>query len=166
MRHFIMHVRRASRGSAPPLNCGVRRLVKAPIESQPLSEREAFENGYYYFVTAVEILSLPASAQCERMGNYNTAWELKDDVGAGSHLLRSPSSSRLSEAQRAAIVALLAAVAEVPANELPAGDSREANLAAMQHPAWMPLRPKAAALLELLAPATQECKRYLKLGGE
>jgi hypothetical protein len=26
VRHFIMHTRRASRGSAPPLNCGVMRL--------------------------------------------------------------------------------------------------------------------------------------------
>ena len=29
VRHFIMHVHHASHGSAPPLNCGVRRHVNA-----------------------------------------------------------------------------------------------------------------------------------------
>jgi hypothetical protein len=32
VRHFIMHVRRASRGSAPPLNCGVRRVMNVAIQ--------------------------------------------------------------------------------------------------------------------------------------
>jgi len=62
-----------------------------------LSEREALENSYYYFIQALEILALPASEQCERMGNYNTAWELKHDVGAVAYLLKLPDSSRLSE---------------------------------------------------------------------
>lgn len=135
--------------------------MSTPPEPGQLSERDAFENGYHYFIEALEILSLPAPAQCERMGSYNTAWELRDDIVAGSYLLQSASSSRLSEAQRAAILALLAAVAGVPVHELPTGGSNDANLAAMQHPAWIPLRAMAADLLELLAPATQECERYL-----
>ncbi len=41
-----------------------------------IREREAFENGYY-FIKALEILALDAPTQCETMGNYNVAWELK-----------------------------------------------------------------------------------------
>lgn len=53
-------------------------------ESLGISERESFENGYFYFVEAVETLSQPTDAQLQRMGYcpYNLAWELVCDVRA------------------------------------------------------------------------------------
>lgn len=137
--------------------------MPAPHESEPLSEREAFENGYYYFIQAVEVLALSAEAQCQRMGDYNVAWELKHDVAAAEHLLRSPSSDRLIQEQRNAVSSLLASLKAVPVNELPAGAGRRDNLVAMSHESWEPLRGRAIELLRLLEPATAECKRFLQL---
>jgi hypothetical protein len=136
-------------------------------ESQGISERESFENGYYYFVQAIDTLSLPADAQLQRMGNcpYNLAWELVYDVRAGEYLLRSPSSSRLSHAQRQAIEALLTELTGVP-SELFVGGGRVRNLEVMSHPFWQPLRLRAAHLLRELEPATKECRRFLNMDDE
>jgi hypothetical protein len=130
-------------------------------DAEALSEREAFENGYFYFVAALETLALPADAQCQRMGDCNVAWELKRDVGAAEYLLQSPSSARLSDAQRRAVEALLAKLARVPVDQLPSGRGRKPNLEAMTHESWAPLRSMAAEALRQLEPVTEECKRFL-----
>ena len=130
-------------------------------DSASISERESFENGYYYFVQAVETLSLAADEQCQRMNSpYNLAWELVHDLGAGKYLLRSPSSNRLSHNQRQAIEALLADIKSVP-SELFAGGGRVRNLEVMSDPFWQSLRLRAAQLLGELQSATEECRRFL-----
>lgn len=45
-----------------------------------MSEREAFEHAYHYFAQALEVLTSDPKTQCEKGGNYNVAWELKNDV--------------------------------------------------------------------------------------
>ena len=136
-------------------------------DSPAISERESFENGYYYFVQAVDTLSLSADAQCERMAGcpYNVAWDLMHDLRAGDYLLRSPSSSRLSHAQRQATEALLAHLNSVPP-ELFVGEGRVRNLEVMSHPFWQPLRLRAAQLLRELESATEECRRFLGIENE
>ena len=135
-------------------------------EPEPITERESFENGYYYFVEAVEVLSLPADVQCQRMDSpYNLAWELIHDLGAGEYLLRSPSSSRLSQAQRHAIATLLADLDGVP-SELFVGGGRVRNLEVMSQPVWQSLRLRAAQLLRELEPATEECRRFFGMENE
>ena len=134
-------------------------------EAQHPDEREAFENGFLHFAHALEVLSLPAAEQCERMGNFNVAWEIKDDVAAAAYLLRSPHVGRLSAAQREATLELLAALKDVPVKQLPGGSDPKHNRAAMNHPSWEPLRERAVKLLALLAPAIEECKRYLHTPG-
>jgi hypothetical protein len=137
-------------------------MEPTPISAgRAIQEREEFENGYYYFVRALEVLAEDAPTQCQRMGNYNVAWELKDDVSGGAYLLNYSSSARLSAEQRRGISDLVAALEGVPSTELPAGPRAQDNLAAMNHPCWEPLRLQAAQLLKLLAPATEECNRYL-----
>src|SRR5439155_23640835 len=103
-----------------------------------------------------------AATQCERMGNYNVAWELKADVSRGKQLLSYSSSSRLNAEQKQGIQDLVSALESVPTTELPAGGKTEDNLAAMNHPSWKPLRTQAAHLVALLAPATEECWRYFQ----
>lgn len=129
-------------------------------ESEPLPEREEFENAYYYFVKAIQVLSLPAEAQCQRMGDYNVAWELARDVLAGEQLLGLP-SSRLTQEQRNAVSTLLVSLKAIPVNELPAGAGRRDNLIAMGHESWEPLRHIADEVSRLLEPATEECRRFL-----
>ena len=135
-------------------------------EPEPISEREAFENGYYYFVEVVKVLSLPAEVQCQQMDTpYNLAWEFVQDLGTGAYLLRSPSSSRLSQAQRHAIEALLADLNAVP-SEFFNGEGRTRNLEVMSQPFWQSLRVRAANLLCELEPATEECRRYFGMENE
>jgi len=49
----------------------------------PLKSDEGFRTAYYYFIDAVTTLASNPDEACERMGDYNVAWELKDDVQAG-----------------------------------------------------------------------------------
>lgn len=133
-----------------------------PISAgKQIRERGEFENSYYYFVRALQVLAQDAPTQCETMGNYNVAWELKDDLLRGAHLLNYASSGRLTLEQKRGILDLVAALEGVPSAELPAGPDPKDNLAAMNHPSWEPLRKQATQLLDLLASATEECNRYL-----
>jgi hypothetical protein len=120
-----------------------------------------FHSGYRVFVQAVEMLAMPAEAQCAAMGDYNVAWELKDDVQAGKFMV---SRGYLSSEQECWVLALVGALEAVPAQVLPSGAGREINLAAMQHPSWVPLRAIAAHVIKALEPFTIENARYLNLG--
>lgn len=122
-----------------------------------LSEEDAFHNSYYYFVEAVKVLSLPAENQCETMGDYNVAWELKDDVQAGSYLT---GKGYLEPNQEAWIQTLVRALNAVPVQELSSGAGREANLSAMIHPSWVPLRIMATQVLQELQPYTEINTKY------
>lgn len=119
-----------------------------------------FHSSYRVFAEALEALAAGADQQCEAMGDFNVAWELKDDVQAGKYLI---GQGHLDSAQEAWISTLVCALDAVPANKLPAGAGRESNLAAMQHPSWIPLRVLAAIALDALSAATAGNVRYLGL---
>lgn len=106
----------------------------------------------------LDVLARPAEEQCELMGDYNTAWELRDDALAGHYLL---GSGLFTDQQEAAILEFLAAIVPVPVNDMPAGSGRAANLEAMQNPAWVPIRDLAGRLLTILAPVTAANRVYL-----
>jgi hypothetical protein len=110
-----------------------------------------FDSEYRVFAEALAMLASSAEEQCEAMGNYNVAWELKDDVQAGKYLV---GSDRLNAEQVAWILTLACALDAVPATTLPAGADRAANLAAMRHPSWIPLRVLASQAREALSSVT------------
>jgi L-alanine-DL-glutamate epimerase-like enolase superfamily enzyme len=114
---------------------------------EAISPEEAFRNGYYYFIEAVESLAADADATCRMMGDFNVAWELKDDVSAGRYLL---GKGFLAAHEEACIAGLLQAVDSVPVNRLPGGTGRNANLQAMSDSCWDNSRSLAQkALLQL-----------------
>ncbi|MEQ8035051.1 hypothetical protein [Xanthomonas sp. WHRI 6106] len=125
-----------------------------------ISTLEASHNAYDVFVFALGALADSADKQCELMGDYNTVWELRDDALAGHYLI---GSGLLTGQQEAAILEFLAAIDPIPVNEMPFGSGRAANLAAMQNPAWEPIRDLAQQLLALLAPVTAANRAYLGL---
>jgi len=114
-----------------------------------ISEEEGFSLAYRVFWDAVNMLAQNAVTQCNMMGNYNVAWELKSDISAGSYLTKSNSSS-LSQEQKSGIDNLIEALASVPDSVLISAKSASANLSAMNHLCWEPLRAQASELLELL----------------
>lgn len=113
---------------------------------------EARHNAYFYFVQAVATLAAEPEMQCELMGDYNVAWEIKDDVGAGRFLA---DWGLLSGHQREAILSLVEALDSVPADALDGGQGREVNLLAMRNVAWGPLRSQATEVLAVLDPLTK-----------
>jgi len=110
-----------------------------------------FDSAYREFAEALAVLAASPEEQCEAMGNFNVAWELKDDVQAGKYLV---DSGRLNAEQVAWILTLACALDAVPTTTLPAGPGRAENLAAMQHPSWIPLRVLASQAREALSAAT------------
>jgi hypothetical protein len=111
--------------------------------SEPLNDRESFENGYYYFVQALKALAAPLTEQRAIYGSANAgaAWELKHDVLAGTYLFNCESCS-LSPLHHDRIQDLVKQMDSVPAT------------ADLSHPSWAPLRVKASELLNLLEPVT------------
>jgi hypothetical protein len=125
-----------------------------------ISDEEEFHSSYRVFIRAIEVLSYPAEQQCSAMGDYNVAWEMKEDAAAGKYLV---GRGYLSPSQEAWVSALAAALEAVPAQVLPAGKGRDKSLEAMRHPSWVPLRAIAVQTLEALHPFTTANSKYLQL---
>lgn len=126
-----------------------------PFQISPL---QAMHNAYDVFHFTLEALASAPERQCELMGDYNTAWALRDDTLCARYLV---GTGFLSESQEAAVLALLDQVEPLPVDTLPSGSGRAVNLAAMQDPAWEPVRVSARCLLETLAPVTAANRAYL-----
>ncbi|WP_146092620.1 hypothetical protein [Xanthomonas arboricola] len=127
-------------------------------DSPQMSAIEASHLSYNVFLFTVETLAKPAEEQCQAMGDYNTAWELRDDALYGHNLI---GTGFFTEQQESAVLAFMAAVRPVPVNDMPGGSGRTANLAAMRHPAWEQVRLLAKALLEILAPVTEANRTFI-----
>lgn len=121
-------------------------------------DAEDFLSSYRVFFEALRMLASSAEEQCQLMGDFNVAWELKDDVQAGKYLV---GQGYLNSEQEAWLLALVGALEAVPARVLPAGAGRDTNMIAMQHPSWIPLRTIAAHVLEVLAPFSKEHAHFL-----
>lgn len=129
----------------------------------PISEEESFTLSYGYFWQALSILAKDAETQCEIMGNYNVAWEIKDDVGAGKYLLNAQSSS-LSQEQRACIASLVQDLESIPPSVFANGTSADGSVNAMHHPCWVPLRACASLLLQQLPLPSHEFRQSDRSG--
>jgi hypothetical protein len=132
-----------------------RSSVSLSPEDEPTPE-EVFFVGFRVFQMSVEFAALPPVEQCQAMGSFNTAWELREDLLDGKHLL---GQGRLTSEQEASIRALLAVVEQV--QSLPGGVGLEQNLSAMQHPSWEPVRTAAARTLSQLAPVVAANPEHL-----
>lgn len=133
----------------------------ATTDADLIADEGEFHSSYRIYLNALEMLAEPPENQCQLMGDYNVAWELKEDVLAGKYLVN---RGYLSASQEAWVVAMASALETVSTLVLPAGPGREANLLAMQSPNWEPLRFLAAEVVRQLAPFTALNSSYLRLG--
>lgn len=127
-------------------------------DTQQASSIEASHLAYDVFIFTVETLASAPEVQCDTIGCYNTASELRDNALAGHYLV---GSGLFSEQQEGAVLLFLAAVHGVPVNGMPSGAGRASNLAAMQHPAWEPIRALSRNLLTTLASVTALNQAFL-----
>ncbi len=126
----------------------------------PEQDEDEFHNSFRLYLSSLEMLAEAAEVQCELMGNYNVAWELKDDACAGRFLV---GRGYLTAEQEAWVQALSLALGALNTQVLPAGASKEANLAAMNHPGWEPMRYLAKEVIQQLAPLATINAKYLGL---
>ena len=131
-----------------------------------MDRAESDQNGFFYFVKALEILSMDAVAQCETKGNYNTPWEIQHDVADWAVLAESsilPLTYEQQDAIRSLSHQLLSLPMAAIAPDGMAMTTHSGCVAGMRHPDWEPLRMKAKLLLALLEPVIAENRRYLNL---
>ncbi len=114
---------------------------------EAISEEEFFHYAYRSFINATETLTADPLTQCQWMGDYNVAWEVKHDVSAGQSLL---GQGELTPEQEEEISNLVSALQTIPTEILDSGVGRESNLIAMSHPSWHPIRAQAASVLKVL----------------
>jgi len=131
-----------------------------------MDQAESDQNGFFYFIRALEILAMDAESQCKAGGNYNTPWEVQHDVADFVGLAESPALALTHEQQDAMKdicqeLLLLPKAAIAP--EGMAMTTHAGCIAGMRHPAWEPLRENAKKLLALLGPVIAENRRYLNL---
>jgi hypothetical protein len=125
------------------------------------SAAEEFANAYHYFVEALEVLEKDAATQCDLMGNFNVAWELKDDVLRGERLLTLP-GGELTEEQRDEIRKLLSSLREIPNSVLAATTSGTENRRAMEDLSWGPVRKNASRLLDMLRSESRKTSAFFR----
>ena len=129
---------------------------KETMKSKYFTEHElelleaSFQNSFFYFLQAVDILSLDALKQCETMGNFNVAWEIQHDVCENASALLNWPISYLTDAEKGAV----SQVVEI-LGKLPEGALASNNNLAMNHPAWAELRIAAKQLQTQLAAAVR-----------
>lgn len=124
-----------------------------------MSDEEVFEQSYWNFFDALELMAEEAETQCKIMNYYNVAWELKDDIIIGYCLLKI-ASGKLSDVQQSAIRKFLVEVEKLPGHLFIATTTERDNLNAMSHSSWVPIRKHAVNLIQILEPATKRNKAF------
>lgn len=125
-------------------------------------DRDIFENFYRLFISTLYILSEYPLKQCTGMGNYNVAWELRDD-GLSVDYLINQRIVQFTNEQIAKMTELSRALHAL-SNEAyrVRGLTREENLIAMNNPEWEQIRNIAKKLIQVLEPRTSENISYFK----
>ena len=123
-------------------------------------DEEEFHSSFRVFLHAVEMLAAAPEEQCRMMGNFNVAWELKEDVKAGKFLA---GQGYLTPLEEAWVQSLVAALDPINTQVLPSSTDAKANLEAMSHPAWQPVRYLAAEVLLQLSTSAASNATYLRL---
>ena len=112
------------------------------MNSEPMSLDESFHNCFFYFMQAVDVLSVDAAEQCKTMDDFNVAGEIQQDVlNDGVALINWP-EAYLSMSEKNLIAQLLNMLAALPVDALLGQDNKKD----MSHPAWADIRIAATAL--------------------
>jgi hypothetical protein len=137
-----------------------RALLDTP-SSETMDDEEKYHHIFFYFIKALEILAMDAKRQCEAEGNFNVAQELKYEILSGRYVI---GKGKLSESEETAIAALASAIASVPDSALKFAEGHAPNVRNMMHPAWTPIRARAASLLTLLnSRIVENCAFFVRI---
>ena len=126
-----------------------------------MDQEEEFHNMFLTFIQELRNLALPAAEQCENNGNFNVAWELKDEIASGMYLINHP-ASLVNKEQQFVIEQLVNELSKIPDSVLVAADTKNKNLNAMSHPCWEPLRKHALIVIRALESVILSNENYFK----
>ena len=132
------------------------------MESDEIIDRESWENNYCLFISILSVLAMPPLEQCNSMGNYNTAWELRTDGMDVDYLLNQcviEFTIEQKDLMRHLSLSLHALDTKLFIN----GDILENNLKDMEIETWQIVREIAKNLLTSLESKTFENRKYLNL---
>ncbi len=103
----------------------------------PIYDEDTFQNDFFYFAEALRLLANEAERQCEHMPDGRIPWDLKDDAHATNYFINQRCFP-FTDAQKALIISLMAALDGLPDTALYVGGSySKANCKkALSHPAW------------------------------
>jgi len=124
-------------------------------------DEDAYANSYHYFQRSLAILSQDAEEQCLAMGNFNVAWEIKDDVISNGYAVLSTMSTQLSDQQQKQVKQLLENASAIPDYVVNVPNTKEGHLKAMTDPHWTPLRAQAKQLIAVLSAETDRVRAVL-----
>ena len=125
-----------------------------------ITDLEAFHNSYHYYIESVKAIAMEPAEACAAYGNFNVGTELQMDCGpAGVYLLNNPACT-FTDQQRDAVASLAKHLEGLPLEARRFTDVKSESITRMQHPAWVPLRTEARALLQTLQSATDLTAQY------
>ena len=127
-------------------------------EQNDFEEGELYANYLGHFYTNLKVLAEDAEKQCEVMGNFNVAWELRYHATRNASAVLNLAGDQISKEQRAGIERLLADVKAVPDSVVNVPNIKEEHLRAMNNPVWDQVRLDAKDLLTLLEPELKRVK--------
>jgi hypothetical protein len=110
---------------------------------------------------ALETLSEEAERQCEVMGHFNVAWELRDDAVDGANAILTLPGGGLSPEQREAVAGLAAGLRALPGKVVEVDNVKEEHLRALSSSAWTSIRLEARSLKKMLEAETQRANSIL-----
>ena len=130
-----------------------------------IDSREADHNCFLtIYWPALNALASDPQTACEATGNYNTPWEIQDELVNYGYLANSEALA-LDAEQRDGMLKLAEELKLLPPDAIaPQGaimTSPAGCLQAMQHPAWEPLRRQAVYLAEILEPAFDRTEDFI-----
>ncbi|RBP15892.1 hypothetical protein DFR50_107162 [Roseiarcus fermentans] len=128
-----------------------------------VTDEDIYANNYHYFYNSLLILSEDSEAQCQVMGFYNVAWEIRDDMLNSGYTVLNTSPLQLSDDQKNCIRRLLERVADIPKSIFNVLNSKDAQLRAMNDPAWVPLREEAKQVISILTAETDRVNAILDI---
>jgi hypothetical protein len=124
--------------------------------------RDLMENSYYYFNETLSILSKSPVEQCTAMGDYNVAFELRDDGLLVDNFI-GQEIIEFTPDQLEGMKKLSSVLSELSDEALKGGHTREDNLKGISNPEWQLVRETAKNLMKILDSRTIENRKYLKM---
>ncbi len=124
-------------------------------KSNVLSRDDSFTTALFYFVQALDIATQSAVNQCEYFGDYNVAWELRDEL-SNVNFIVNEYPENFTDDELIKLKKISKALAAIPDSVLVEAKTRKENLIALENPAWEPIRTLSLISIEIFKKRSSE----------